>query len=395
MIIFVWAIGKCQENGWCCHCCNVICSRLGLNDAFKWLAWRNAFVHGIATCLILTYGDLVSISFFLLTPAVLNVQYNTDPNDIPGGPWRSLYNGDYAYFGYPHYWFGIGAIIVVVVCGLLPPLFLMSYPVLPRLLEQCSKTLGKKVDKWYNNEPQKHFFGHFQGHLQNNRRFFAGLWLLYRLGLHANNAFASDCATSFAVQISLGTFFLLLHSILQPNRDKEYNILDSLFFANTVLLSTLGLVFWTSAGQDSDTNASTVVMAILLLLPYLYFSCMVVYSLANFICVKKCGCSGRQLQDQSPDELLSLCALASARLKGKCGGSCSRRQVQDQNPNEQLSLYDRLKGKCGGCWKSIKYIFGGDPNESSTGEQRGGYQSLNGDHDSLNSFSIVPESTLT
>ena len=117
IVSIVWLIGKCQQRpcyqkmqGW------LVQRRSNVQD---WLAQRrpnvqgrlaqrrsnveetlakkSSFVRGIATCLILTYGDLVSISFFLLTPTLLNVPYNTSyPNDIPGGPWRSLYNGDYA-----------------------------------------------------------------------------------------------------------------------------------------------------------------------------------------------------------------------------------------------------------------------------------------------------------
>ena len=169
----------------------------------------------------------------------------------------------------------------MVVFGLLPPLFLMSYPWLPQLLRKYSDDVGQKVENWYQNKHVHHFLNVFQGHYKDNHRYFAGMWLLYRLILHANDAFAPTCSTGFAIQISFGILFLLLHSILQPNEKRKYNILDSFFLANIALLSTLGLVSWGSNGQGSDANGLTAAIAVFLLPPYLYFSCVVIYGIAN------------------------------------------------------------------------------------------------------------------
>ena len=298
LIIFVWAIGYCQAKEWRCKCCRIVC--LKFNKLFNWLRERTSLVHGIATCLILTYGDLVSVSFLLLTPVQLRVPHGTNvANDIEGGLWRSLYNGDFAYFGFPHCLYGILAIFVVVVFGFLPPLFLVSYPWLPQLLRKCSKRLGDKVEGWYQKRVVHYFLDLFQGHFKDNHRYFAGMWLVYRLILHANNAFTPDCRTSFAIQISFSIIFLLLHSILQPNRKTKYNILDSLFFADIALLSTLGLVFWSSNGQDLDTNAITAAMAIFLILPHLYFFCVVVYRIANWMYGRRC-CRGQDAGERRP-----------------------------------------------------------------------------------------------
>ena len=317
IVLIVWLIGKCQQRPCYQNMREWLVKRK--SDVQDWLAQRrsnvqgrlpqrrstveetpaerSSFIRGIATCLILTYGNLVSISFFLLTPTQLNVPYNTsDPNDIKGGPWRSLYNGNYAYFGFPHCFFCIGAIIVVVVFGLLPPFFLMSYPWLPQLLRKCSDKVGQKVEDWYQKKHVRHFLDVFQGHYKANHRYFAGMWLLYRLILHANDAFAPSCTTGFAIQISFGIFFLLLHSILQPNEKRKYNILDSFFLANIALLSTLGQVSLASDEQGSDANGLTIAIAVFLLPPYLYVSCVVIYRIANWIFVTL-GC-GRQQSDE-------------------------------------------------------------------------------------------------
>ena len=303
IVLIVWLIGKCQQRQCCQKKQKWPAQQRSTKE--KTPAERNSYIHGIATCLILTYGDIVSISFFLLTPTLLNVPYNSDPNDIPGGPWRSLYNGNYAYFGFPHFIFCIGAILVVVIFGLLPPIFLMSYPWLPQLLRTCKRKNEDedknedKVENWYRKKHVHHFLDVFQGHYKDNHRYFAGMWLLYRLILHANDAFSPSCTTAFATQITFGILFLAFHSIMQPNKRRKYNILDSVFLANITLVSTLGLVSWASNGQDSDTSVLTGGMAILLVSPYVYFSGVVIYRIANWIHLTFC-CRGQQSGERQP-----------------------------------------------------------------------------------------------
>ena len=349
IVLIVWLIGKCQQRPCYQNMREWLVKRkFSVQD---WLAQRrsniqgslpqrrstveetpaerSSFIRGIATCLILTYGDIVSISFFLLTPIQLNVPYNTsDPNDIPGGPWRSYYSGDYAYFQGPHLGFGIVAIIIVVVFGLLPPIFLMSYPWLPQLLRKCSDEVGQKVENWYQKKHVRHFLDVFQGHYKDNHRYFAGMWLLYRLILHANDAFAPSCTTGFTIQISFGIFFLLLHSILQPNEKPQYNILDSFFLANIALLSTLGMASWASDGQDSDSNGLTIAIAVFLLPPYLYFSCVVIYRIANWIFVTL-GCGRQQSGEQQ-----SLLDFAIATLKNRCKKCCCSEHSSDSDEDD-------------------------------------------------------------
>ena len=329
LIIIVWIITYGQRKGWCC--CQCICKTVDsclkcfknvkyCDNFLTWFSGRLSLAHGIATCLILTYGDLLTISFFILAPAQLNVPSGTDLDDIEEGPWRSLYNGDFAYFGYPHCIFGTFAIIVVMVFGFLPPLFLMSYPWLPRLLRMCNIKLGDKVEGWYQKRVVHHFLDLFQGHFKDNHRYFAGMWLVYRLILQAIDAFFLDCTTCFTFQISFSVGFLLLHSILQPNRKTKYNILDSLFLANIILLSTLGLVFWSSNGQGSDTNAITAAMAIFLILPHLYFFAVVVYRIANWIYGRRC-CRGQDAGEQQSLLNVATAAMTSFVVRRKADSS--------------------------------------------------------------------------
>ncbi len=342
LIICVWAVLYCQYQGCCCRCCHSLCIKLNMffHRFRQLLAHRTSLVHGIATCLVLTYGDLVSVSFYLLSAVTLNVPRNIgNVNDIPGGPRRSFYNGDYAYFGYPHYWFGIAALFTVVMFGFLPPLFLLSYPVLPQLLRKCSVRLGGKVEGWYQKRAVHHLLELFQGHYKDNRRFFAGVWFFYRLVLHANDAF-SLCSNSFPFQILISIIFLLLHSILQPYKEAKFNAVDSLLFANITLLSTLALLANDGPGQGS--YGLTVAFAIFLILPYLYFICVIVYRVANKVYGAFC------YKGQDTDERQPLLNAASAALISFVG---SRRNSSVQLANDSDSDSDNEHDDDNDGWK--------------------------------------------
>ena len=307
-IAIVWLIEKCDKTlkRGCFNCYQKMRSWVSqqLFHRFRQqIIQRSFFRHGIATWLILTYGDVVSISFFLLTPVQLSVPHGTDPSDVEGGLQRSLYNGEYVYFGYPHIWYGIGAGVMLFLIGLLPPMFLIVWPCWKRIRE-CRRNAraDQEVQPLVQNvEPQQEKRD-LLGHLKDNCRFFVGMWLLYRLALKFNNAFAPDCTTSFTVQVSVGTLFLVLHAILQPNKEAEYNILDICFFANIILLSSLGMALWASNGQSSDvTDGYTAVLAVFLILPLLYFVCVLVYRVANCI-YGRCCCRRQNQLQQNPAE---------------------------------------------------------------------------------------------
>ena len=322
LILIVWLFEKCDDKGWCCRCYQRIRSFISQQCFHRFrqqINQRSLLGHGIATCLILTYGDVVSISFFLLTPVQLRVPHGTDPSDVEGGLQRSLYNGDYVYFGYPHYWYGILAIVMLVVIVLPSFILLIARPCWKRIWE-CRRNARADQEAQplvQNVEPPQQEKRDLLGHLKDNCRFFVGMWLLYRLAFKFNNAFAPDCTTSFTVQVSIGIFFLVLHAILQPNKEAEYNILDICFFANIILLSSLGMALWASNGQSSDvTNGYTAVLAVFLILPLLYFVCVLVYRVAN--CFYGRRCCGRQNQlQQNPAE--------------------------QQNQAKQPSLYDNVR----------------------------------------------------
>ena len=189
LIVFVWVLCYCQDRGWCCRCCHNFCVKVNLffYRFRQLLAQRTSLVHGIATCLVLTYGKLATISLHILTPGPLNLP--TGNNTIKTGLIRAYFNGNWIFFGYPHAYFGVLAIAMMLIGVILPPLFLFSYPVLPQVATKCSTRLGDKLNRFYNRRFVFHLLNIFQGHYKARYHFYAGMWFVYRLFIYFNDAF--------------------------------------------------------------------------------------------------------------------------------------------------------------------------------------------------------------
>ena len=280
LILLIGLVFYFQEQGWCCSCSYrlFISANRGLYRFRRFLASRTSLIHGIATCLVLTYGKLAYISLSILTPITLSVPVGSNHTTTPGpllSLYRAYYHGDWVYFGGQyHVYFGLLAIAVVIVFIILPPLFLMSYPVLPRVVGKCSHKVGTRLNNLYRRRTVFYLLDIFQAHYHKEFLFFACVWFVYRLVLYINDAFNEDVSLTLTIQVLCGAVFLLFHSILQPYKRRVYNIIDSLFFVNIIAISTVLLC---SQSTVIPKDILEVLLYILLVLPYLYFLLFVGY----------------------------------------------------------------------------------------------------------------------
>ena len=288
LIFVVWLIARCHKHKFqmCCNDSQRCCKRARelVDNCFNFLSQRISVTNGIATCLVITYSKLTHISLFILAPVSINTPYHVNAtSDSPSI--LVWYNGNWAYFSTPHLYFGLGAIPVLLVFVIFPPLFLLSYPALPDLVLKCNKKWGERLHNFYSKDAIHHLLDIFQGHYKEKCKFFAGMWFLYRLFLDANNIFNQSIWSLFAVQVILGTLFLLLHAAIQPYEEKWYNIVDFCFFANIILLSALASL--ASQTEDVNNEGFRVLILILLSLPYAFFiivGCKKVYNRIKSYC---------------------------------------------------------------------------------------------------------------
>ena len=255
--------------------------------------------------MVLTYGKLATISLRLLTPGYLHLPKNSI-EDKSGLTRRAYFNGNWVYFDYPHAYYGVLAIMVMLVGVILPPLLLFSYPVLPQVMAKCSSKLTNMMNRFYNKRAIFHLLSIFQGHYKAKYYFYAGMWFVYRLVIYCNDAFNTEYYTVYFVQILCGVIFLLLHALMQPCQDRRHFVIDCLLFTNIVVLSCLAHL-GSRTGEQPGVHPDDYVVpiAILLILPYAFFFGVLVYRIVQKLRGKFCNKIGEQqhlLHGSSPSQ---------------------------------------------------------------------------------------------
>ncbi|MDA8002869.1 MAG: hypothetical protein MPL62_16420, partial [Alphaproteobacteria bacterium] len=238
--------------------------------------------------MVLTYGKLATISLHILTPGPLNMP--TGNNAFKTGLIRAYFNGNWIFFGYPHAYFGVLAIAMMLIGVILPPLFLFSYPVLPQVATKCSSRLGDKLNRFYNRRFVFHLLNIFQGHYKARYHFYAGMWFVYRLFIYFNDAFNIEYYLLYFVQILCGVSFLLIHALMQPCQQKKHFVIDCLLFTNIIVLSCLAhLGGHTNVQPGLYPGLYVAAIAILLIVPYIFFFGVIAYRIVQKVRERFCN----------------------------------------------------------------------------------------------------------
>ena len=236
----------------------------------KWSV-KNSVVHSLTTFLVLSYFRITLVTFKLLTPAVL---YG------PGGQ-NSLYqksvlwyDGTKSYFGLDHLPYASGALLMLIIFVLIPPLLLLSFPLLPALLQKLKLQDHWIVIKIISN-PQakcKPIFDAFQSCYKDNYRFFAALLFVYRILASAVFAFTPTTALYFVWLQGFLMFMLLLHCTCQPYKERWHNVVEGSMF---IILATVAAITFYRLHEiettTPPTNTSFWIQTIFLYCPLVYF----------------------------------------------------------------------------------------------------------------------------
>ena len=167
--------------------------------------------------------------------------------------------------------FGILAILVIIFIVFLPPLLLLGpLQFIDRLTDK--PRLGCLRRCWPSITIHT-FLDTFQGY-KPNRRFFAGLYLLFRLFMFLTYSFSQDLHTQYVFQQILILFFAILVSLLRPYTKELFNYVDTLLFLNLGILNALSL--YTS---EHSYNAQIYGFeCFLVFLPLAYIICYVIWN---------------------------------------------------------------------------------------------------------------------
>ena len=250
--------------------CALKMERMCIRFRYRWSV-RNSVIHSLTTFLILSYARITLVTFKLLTPTIM---YG------PGGQGSSFqkrvvwFDGTKSYFGSEHLPYALGALLVLIIFVLTPPLLLLSYPLLPMLITRLGVEDYRIVKKLITNPLSKcvPIFDAFQSCYKDKYRFFAGLLFVYRILASAIFAFTPTTALNLAWLLAFLLLVLLLHCICQPYKNKWHNFVEGSIFT---ILAILTIITFYRLFQAETTNTSTDtsfwMQTVLLYCPLIYF----------------------------------------------------------------------------------------------------------------------------
>ena len=202
-----------------------------------------------------------------------------------------FYNGSTVWFGPQHAPYAVPVILFTFLTVLIPTMLLFSYPLFPRLIEVLKINTIRPfswIEKGLSNAYLKHIFDTFQGCFEDNARYFAALYLVYRLLFVLVWSLTSDYMNLVLGQLVLVAVFTSLHSFCQPFTDKTVNRINGLVLTNLALVIFLSMysIFVDRTGVSSQQDYNTQVAAkvftiIALFLPHL----IVTVYLVKHLCI--------------------------------------------------------------------------------------------------------------
>ena len=184
-----------------------------------------------------------------------------------------------------HIKYAVVAILALIFMIILPPLLLLVYPLVFKLLGYCKLSESRCATFLWKLMPIQ-VLDAFQNSFKDRFRFFARLYFLYRAIILAAYAY-SETVFQFYSAVKLQLIMVLaIHAIFQPYKKTKHNIIDSLLFTNLAVINAITLFNYTRKDymerfiSQFAITAMEFIQALLILLPFLY---IVVYCVTREI----------------------------------------------------------------------------------------------------------------
>ena len=252
-------------------CCKFIRRRLPFKRLRQWKA-GDYLLHTFAAFLLLSYTKFSLTSSYLIN---INPFYNSSGQQV-GAP-RPYYAGHLTADSWEYILRYLVPACVVLFLGAIPAVVLLGYPVV-----WFEKFLIKIniLWCWYPADKVQIFLDTFQGCYKDNRRFFAGMYFVFRLGINVCYILTGSLLEQFVIQQVACTVFIFIIAFFWPYRDEKWylNYIDLLIFTNLAIVNSLSLYFFvysqTNSQMDHIPTWPFVLQYILVFLPLLY---MIIY----------------------------------------------------------------------------------------------------------------------
>lgn len=246
---------------------------------------KTSVIHGISTFLVICYAQCVKVSLTLLQGYTYALQRGNRMNV----PTVVFLNANLPYFTGRHLIYALPALFFLLTLGIIPPLLLLAYPLLNKILVLCGIEDSKPVNCFSKFLPigsLKPLLDSFQGCFKDNLRFFAGLYFIYRWTPFIIDASTYSNSTFYLSVEILLVSILTLHAVCQPYVTRAHNIVDILLLFNLAVINAISFGNYYRSrnyGQrrQNDTNAWSAVQLVLIYLP--------AFALAMYVVISGCS----------------------------------------------------------------------------------------------------------
>ena len=244
----------------CFKCCHHKCCR-------KTNSWRfgDSIHHAFAAFVMLSYTRFCLLSTFLISALPFKNQLMS-----PVGSPRLLYDGNYSVDDGDYILnYKLLAYLVFTTIITIPPLVLLEYPV--KLVDRLT-VKWKVIRQFYPAASINIVLDTFMGCFRDNRRYFAGIYFLFRLSLYIIY-FTTVDSDQIAAQQFVVTVFIVLTALLRPYKKEFLNYVDTLIFFNLATLNILSyyiIVFYKLTPNRNPPQFTIVAHGILFFLPVVY-----------------------------------------------------------------------------------------------------------------------------
>ena len=219
-------------------------------QGFKCLRNRKistSIVQGLSAFLIMCYSQCVKVTFAILRFVPLRGINHT--------LFVVFQNGNLTYFGPGHFMYAVVALWFLITLVIPLPLFLLVLVPLTKLTGKYSRYNWLwKLHIWLSKNCLVRFkplLDAFQSCYKDDCRYFAGLYILYRLFIVTTQLAFGFTSGYFVICGLLVLVILVLHIIIQPYQDHRHNVIDSLIFADLIAINYTSFYMFTVA---SDTE---------------------------------------------------------------------------------------------------------------------------------------------
>ena len=330
VILVIWFMNRCGGR-YFRNCCRIT-------------TIKSFVIHGISAFLIICYSQSVLVSHSLVNGVELWSREGSNTTIVK----RVWLNGNMIYWSRRHLPYALPALLCLLTIGIFPPLLLITYPLLNKVLAFFGVEESKLVTVISQKPPIssiKPLLDCFQGCFKDNLRFFAGLYFLYRWVVPVVYTTASSLGIAYIMtEISL-ILILATHAFCHPYIKTVHNMIDTILFTDLLLINSISCIhyflFQTQEIKYNINKKVATTVKIQATLIYLPFVAMVIYIL---LLGAKQIYSLWYTKYRHQDRLVELNMPAPKSLQGRLRAAVHTTMFSSDDRNEQEIPYRLFTG---------------------------------------------------